>query len=58
MEDTSPNLDCCELRIIQLVAKKELKDKDWEHQDELWSVSELAVQDLVSHHNDFVEDNK
>jgi hypothetical protein len=21
MEDTCPNLDCCELRIIQLVAK-------------------------------------
>lgn len=51
-------MDCCKLRIIQLVTKKKLKDEDREHENELWGVSELAIKNLVSHHNNFVEDNE
>ena len=56
MKDSSPNLNGCHLWVKKLVAKKEFKDKDGEHQDELWSVSKLTIEDLVSHHNNLVED--
>jgi hypothetical protein len=58
MEDSSPNMNCSELWIVQFVAKHQLKDEDWEHENELRRVSELSVENLVSHDDNFVQNDE
>lgn len=58
MKYSSPNLNCSKLRVVELVAQQQLKDEDREHQYELRSVSELAIEDLVTHHDNLVQDDQ